>query len=207
MDITAIELRAYPDGAYGANLIPTAASWKADEVALLKYLPAAPTPATPDNSGAEDAAASADSSAGDAAASDGSDVSPLADAQVRSLYEARITFADGTVSYLHNINFTSLEEPALAFSDGLAYLKYKENGKNVETLELEKAAKVADEARAEAEAKAAEDARAAEEAAAEAAAQPAAGGYSYDYSASTGSAAAPSEQSTDVCLDDVVVTN
>ncbi len=139
-DITAVAIKTSNEEAYPASILKTDDSFAKDETRTLYYKPS-------------------DEAAKSTATETGKEL-PVE-------YTVQLTFADKTTIELHAFPFDSVKEAKILLQDQLAYITYEQDGKEVSTLEAEKAIKTQAE-----EAKKASDAATATAAAeAEAAAQ------------------------------------
>lgn len=218
--IVGVELRISGTAEFSDNLLEETAVWMPGDKLLLRYdskngfvLPGGN--ALADSGLGSSATGGSDGdiaggSDGDTASTTGGSAeakSPLADAEIRTLYDINLRFYNGVERVIHNFAPDALTAISLRIDDTLAFLVYNEDGNSVSTLDSEKA--ISDgEAAAAAAAQAALDAEAAAAAAeAEAVAVQDNGyGYDYDYSNGGGSSggAAPT-QSADNCLGDVAL--
>ena len=164
-DITGVTIKTSNEESYPANMLKTDDSFAKDETRTLYYKPS------------ETAAASTATETGK---------------ELPVEYTIQLTFADKSTLELHAFPFDGPEDAEILLQDKVAYITYEQDGKEVSTLEAEKAVKTqAEEAKkaseaAEAQAKEAEAAAAAEaQAASEAAAASAEPDTTYTESAET----------------------
>ncbi len=147
-DITAVTVKTSNEDAYPASMLKSGDTFAKDEVRTLYYKPS------------EDAAKSTATETGK---------------ELPVEYTVHLTLADKSTLELHAFPFDSLKEATILVQDGIAYVTYEQDGKEVSTLEAEKAIKTQAEtaaaqakeaeAAAQAEAAAAAEAQAAAEAA------------------------------------------
>lgn len=140
--IVGIASKSTTESAYGANLMKTGDTIKADEqFKLLINTPAGTT------------------------ANTGS-----ATVSVKGMVDIQLTFADGSIVALRQIDPSSIKEATIKTADGFGYIEYtNSDGNTVSTLESTKALKAQEDAAAQAAAAAAAQAQADAEAAANAA--------------------------------------
>ena len=182
-DITGVTIKTSNEEAYPANMLKTDDSFAKDEIRTLYYKPS------------EEAAKSTTTESGK---------------ELPVEYTVQLTFADKSSLELHAFPFDNVKDAEILLQDGMAYISYEQDGKEVSTLEAEKAVKTqaeeakkaseaaAAEAQAQAEAAAAAEAQAQAEAAAaaEAAASSASTESASTYTESAGTYTEP-VQSTD----------
>ena len=156
---------------YPANMLKTDDSFAKDEIRTLYYKPS------------EEAAKSTTTESGK---------------ELPVEYTVQLTFADKSSLELHAFPFDNVKDAEILLQDGMAYISYEQDGKEVSTLEAEKAVKTqAEEAKKASEAAAAEaQAQAEAAAAAEAAASSASTESASTYTESAGTYTEP-VQSTD----------
>lgn len=113
-DITAVTVKTSNEDAYPASMLKSGDTFARDEIRNLYYKPS------------EDAAKSTATETGK---------------ELPVEYTVQLTFADKSTLELHAVPFDSLKEATILMQDGIAYVTYEQDGKEVSTLEAEKAVK------------------------------------------------------------------
>jgi hypothetical protein len=133
MAITGVSMREVgAQEGFGDNLLSGGVVWEAGEPATIRF-----------NRDANDESA-APAAAPAAAANGGSPqgsgaTSPLSYALLKSAYDVRLDFEDGTQCVLHGVSLNDLEEASINIKDGIAYLAYRVGGTQESTLVTEQA--------------------------------------------------------------------